>query len=118
MTYVYLVLAIVLEVGWAVAMKVSNGLTRPLPAAACLVMYILSLVFLSLAVRRLDISVAYALWAGSGAAIIAVIGVLYFKDALTPLRAVSLLLVVAGVVGLNLSEHQASARGATEVESR
>lgn len=103
MHYVYLALAIVLEVGWAVSMKLSAGLTRPAATGATLVMYVLSLVFLALAVKKLDISVAYAMWAGTGAAIIAVIGVYYFKDAMTPLRVVSLLLVVAGVVGLNLS---------------
>jgi small multidrug resistance pump len=117
-TYLYLALAVAFEVGWALAMKISEGLTKPLAAGACLVMYALSLVFLSLATRRLDIGVAYAIWAGSGAAIIAVIGVLWFKDAVTPLRAVSLLLVVAGVVGLNLSEPQAPARGATGKSER
>ncbi|MCC6659707.1 MAG: multidrug efflux SMR transporter [Phycisphaerales bacterium] len=118
MTYLYLALAVVFEVGWAIAMKVSDGLTKPMVAAACLVMYAMSLVFLSLATRRLDIGVAYAMWAGSGAAIIAVVGVLWFKDAVTPLRAVSLLLVVAGVVGLNLSEPQAPARGSTGKSDR
>jgi multidrug transporter EmrE-like cation transporter len=103
MQYVFLAAAIVFEVGWVVAMKVSAGLTRPGPTVCALVMYVLSLVFLARAARSLDISVAYALWAGTGAAVIALIGVLWFKDAMTPVRGVSLGLIVAGIVGLNLS---------------
>ena len=103
MTYLYLALAVVFEVGWAVGLKASQGFSRPLVAAGTLVMYALSLVFLMLAVRRLEIGAAYAIWAGLGAAIIAAIGVVYFREPLTTLKAASLVLVIAGVVGLNLS---------------
>lgn len=103
MTWIFLSLAIVFEVGWAIAMKLSSGLTRPGSAAATILMYLLSLVFLALAVRRLDIGLAYALWAGAGAAIIALIGILHFKEPATALKLVSLALVIAGVIGLNLS---------------
>lgn len=103
MHLVYLALAVVFEVCWAVAMKLSDGLSRPWPTVVLGVSYVLSLVFLAFATRRMEISVAYALWAGSGAAIIAIIGMWYFKDAVTPLRLVSLALIVAGIVGLNLA---------------
>jgi multidrug transporter EmrE-like cation transporter len=102
-TTLYLILAVVFEVGWAVAMKVSGGLARPVPAAITIVAYILSLVFLALATRRLEIGAAYAVWAGSGAAIIATIGILYFREPVTALKLISLGLVVAGIVGLQLS---------------
>src|SRR5688572_20747749 len=103
MTYLYLALAILFEAGWAVSLKASQGFSRPLATASTLVMYILSLVFLMLAVRKLEIGATYAIWAGLGAAIIAVAGVVHFREPVTPLKAVSLVLVIAGVVGLNLS---------------
>ena len=103
MTALYLILAILFEVAWAVAMKVSSGLSRPLPAAITVIAYILSLVFLSLATRRMEIGAAYAVWAGSGAAIIATIGILYFREPVTALKLASMGLIVAGIVGLQFS---------------
>lgn len=104
MSYLFLAVAIVFEVGWAISMKVSDGFTRLWPSVVTLILYLLSLAALSLATRRLDIGVAYAIWAGIGAAFIAVIGVFWFKEPMTTLKVVSLCLVIAGVVGLNLSE--------------
>lgn len=103
MPYAWLLLAIVFEVGWALAMKLSQGLTRPGPTIATIVMYILSVVFLSRATRSMDVGVAYALWAGTGVACIAVAGMLWFKEPMTPLRACSLGAIVLGVVGLSLA---------------
>jgi small multidrug resistance pump len=102
MTLLYLVLAIGFEVAWAVAMKASNGLSKPVPAAITVVAYILSLVFLSLATRRMEVGAAYAVWAGSGAAIIATIGILYFREPVSALKIASLGLIIAGIVGLQL----------------
>jgi len=56
-----------------------------------------------MALKRLDVSVAYAVWAGLGTAIIVVVGALYFHESVTVLKIVSILLIIAGVVGLNLS---------------
>ena len=103
MIYFYLALAIVFEVAWAVAMKMSEGLSRLAPTIVTIICYLLSVVFLAFAPKKLDVGLAYAIWAGSGAAIIAVIGVLYFKEPLTMLKAASLALIIAGIVGLQLS---------------
>jgi small multidrug resistance pump len=103
MTLLWLALAIVFEVGWAVAMKRSDGFTRAGPAAATVVMYLLSVVFLALAARRMEIGVAYAVWAGSGVALIALIGVLHFREPVTALKVVSIALILLGIVGLHLS---------------
>jgi multidrug transporter EmrE-like cation transporter len=103
MTYLYLALAIVFEVGWAVGIKLSDGFTRIGVTAATLVMYIFSLVALMLAVRKMDLGVAYATWAGSGMALIALIGIVHFKEPATPLKLASLAMVVAGLVGLNIA---------------
>jgi small multidrug resistance pump len=98
--YLWLALAIVFEVGWAISMKVSEGFTRLGPSAATVVMYLLSVVFLSLATRKMDIGVAYAAWAGSGVALIAVIGMCWFKEPVSALKLASLGLIVVGIAGL------------------
>lgn len=103
MTYLWLVLAVVFEVGWAIAMKMSDGLTKLWPTGATIVMYLLSVVFLSLATRKLPIGVAYAIWAGSGVALIAVAGVVCFKEPISALKVVSLGLIVLGIAGLQIA---------------
>ncbi|HOB75365.1 MAG TPA: multidrug efflux SMR transporter [Phycisphaerae bacterium] len=103
MVYVWLIIAIMFETGWAVAMKLSDGFTRVGPAAVTIVLYLLSVVFLALAAKRMELSIAYAIWAGSGAALIALAGILYFKEPITAAKAASLLLIIAGIVGLQLS---------------
>jgi multidrug transporter EmrE-like cation transporter len=103
MIYVYLALAIVLEAGWAIAMKLSNGFTRPAPVAATVVMYLASVVFLALATKKLDLGVGYAIWAGSGAVLIAAAGFIYFKEPVSAAKVASIGLIVAGIVGLQLS---------------
>ncbi len=102
MTTLYLVLAIVAEAGWAISMKASNGLTRPWATGATIVLYALSLVLLSQATRRMEVGVAYAVWAGSGAAIIAVAGIVWFKEPASALKLVSIGVIAIGIVGLHL----------------
>lgn len=98
MTHVYLILAIAFEVGWAIAMKLSLGFTRVPYVAATIVMYLLSVVFLALATRRMDIGVGYAIWAGSGVALIAIIGFLYFRESVTLAKVIALVLIVSGII--------------------
>lgn len=114
MNWVYLALAIVFEVGWAVAMKLSAGFTRPWPMAATLVLYVLSLVALAQAVKAMEVGMAYAMWAGLGAAIIAAVGIFYFHEPVTFPKIASMALIVLGVVGLNLfgTPHGANAPAA------
>jgi small multidrug resistance pump len=102
MQWIYLVLAIVAEVAGTTCMKLSEGFTRALPSTLLFVFYGLSFALLTLALKRLDVSVAYAVWSGVGTALIAVIGLFWFREPMTILKMVSLALIVAGVVGLNL----------------
>ena len=83
-------------------MKLSNGFTRPIPSLLIFFFYGLSLVFLTLTLKRLDVSVAYAVWSGLGVGLISAIGLLWFGEPMTTIKFVSLLLIVAGVIGLNL----------------
>lgn len=103
MSTLYLLLAIALEVCGTTMLKLSNGLTRLLPSVLMLVFYVLSLGVFSLALKKIAVSVGYAIWAGLGTALVAVIGVLVFNESMTLWKLVSLILVLAGVVGLNLS---------------
>ncbi len=63
--------------------------------------------FLLLALKRIDVSIAYAIWAGLGTALITVIGIFWFKEPVNALKIISLIVIVAGVIGLNLSDRLA-----------
>ena len=103
MTWLYLALAILLEVSGTTCMKLSQGFTKLVPSILLFVFYTLSMGMLTLALKKIDVSVAYAVWSGVGTALIATIGVLWFKEPATALKLISLGLIIIGVVGLNLS---------------
>ncbi len=98
-----LMMAIVFEVTGTTAMKLSDGFTRPLPSILLILFYFLSLAALTLALKRIEVSIAYAVWAGVGTVLVAVIGILWFREPVSLLKVGSILLIVAGVVGLHLS---------------
>lgn len=95
--------AIALEVSGTVSMKLSEGFTKLIPSVLIFVFYAASFAVLTLALKKIDVGVAYAVWAGVGTAMIAIIGVMYFKEPFSALKAFSIVLIIAGVVGLNLS---------------
>lgn len=103
MHWLYLTLAIVFEVAGTTCMKLSDGFSKLWPSIFIFVFYALCAGFITLALRHLEIAVAYAIWAGLGTALIAVVGILYFKEPVSTAKVVSLLLIVAGIGGLNLS---------------
>lgn len=95
--------AIALEVAGTTSMKLSEGFTRLVPSVLLFVFYAASFVALTFALKKIEVSVAYAVWSGAGTALIAAIGILYFRESVTALKVASLLLIIAGVIGLNLS---------------
>ena len=101
-----LAVAIVLEVSGTVSMKLSDGFTRLAPSVLIFIFYGASFAVLTLALKKIDLGVAYAVWAGVGTALIAVVGILYFKEPLSALKVFSVFLIIAGVIGLNLSGAQ------------
>jgi small multidrug resistance pump len=103
MEWLFLALAIVFENSGTVFMKLSNGLTRLVPSILIWVCYIPSFLMLSLALRKIDVGIAYAIWSGVGTATIAIIGILFFQEPLNWVKVVSLGLIILGVIGLNLS---------------
>jgi small multidrug resistance pump len=104
MSWLYLVLAIILEVSGTTSMKLSQGFTNILPSVLVFLCYGLSLSALTLALKEIDVSVAYAVWSGLGTALIATVGVLWFREPLTAIKVASLLLIILGVIGLNLGD--------------
>ncbi len=98
-----LVAAIVLEVAGTTSMKFAAGFTRPLPSVLIFVFYGLSFGALTIAIKEIDLSIAYAMWAGVGTAAIALIAWIVFGETMTAWKVASLGLIVAGVVGLHLS---------------
>jgi small multidrug resistance pump len=103
MSWALMIIAILFEVSGTTMMKLSQGFTRRLPTILMFVFYGIGFIPLSLAMRRLPVSVAYAVWSGLGTAIIAIIGLVLFKEPLTPVKVISITLIIIGVVGLNLS---------------
>jgi small multidrug resistance pump len=97
-----LLLAILAEVTGTTCVKLSQGFTRLVPSVLIFIFYGLSLGFLGLALKKVDLSIAYAVWSGLGIAFIASVGILYFREPVTLMKMGSLALIVAGVVGLNL----------------
>jgi len=92
--------AIVLEIAGTTSMKLSQGFTRTLPSVLLFVFYALSFALMTVAVKRIDMSVSYAIWSGVGTATIALIGVFAFRESLTAIQVASIVLIIAGVIGL------------------
>lgn len=103
MPWLLLFAAILLEVAGITSMKLSRGFAEPIPSIAVPVFYVLSAAAVVLALKRLDLSVTYAIWSGVGTALAAMIGIAYFREPVSLFKIASLLLVVLGVVGLSLA---------------
>lgn len=97
-----LVAAILLEVAGTTAMKLSYGFTRLLPSILLFTFYALSFAALTIALKRIEVSTAYAIWSGLGTVLIALIGIWFFNESVSPLKVASIALVILGVIGLNL----------------
>ena len=103
MSWFVLVVAGLLEIGWAVGLKYTQGFTRLWPSVATAAAMVASLLLLGIAMKQLPAGTAYAVWVGIGAVSTAVLGIILFGDPAGPLKLVSLALVVAGIAGLKLS---------------
>jgi quaternary ammonium compound-resistance protein SugE len=102
MPWIMLVIAGLLEVGWAVGLKYTQGFTRLAPSAATIVAIVLSMGLLGLATRQLPIGTAYAVWVGIGAIGTAIFGMAVFGESASPARIACLGLIVVGIAGLKL----------------
>jgi small multidrug resistance pump len=103
MHWLFLLVAILLEVVGTTSMKLSHGFTRWVPSLVMAVCYIASLTVLNFALKKIDVSMAYAIWSGVGTALIAAIGIYWFREPVTPMKLGAIALIIAGVIGLHLS---------------
>jgi quaternary ammonium compound-resistance protein SugE len=102
MAWIWLVVAGMLEIVWAVGLKYTEGFTRLTPSAVTLAAMAASVYFLALAVRTIPIGTGYAVWTGIGAVGVAILGMVLFNEPRTMLRVGCILLIVAGIVGLKV----------------
>lgn len=103
MAWVYLMLASACEIGWALGLKYSEGLTKLVPSVITLVLMILTYVLLAQATKSIPLGTAYAIWTGIGAAGAAILGMMLFQEPATWPRIASVGLIVAGIVCLKLA---------------
>jgi len=105
MAWMLVLIAGLLEIGWAIGLKYTDGFTRPLPSALTILAMVVSMYLLALAARTLPIGTAYAVWVGIGAAGAALLGMILLGEPRDWLRLGCIGLIVAGVVGLKLVEN-------------
>jgi quaternary ammonium compound-resistance protein SugE len=102
MAWLYLLVAGVFEIVWAIGLKYSDGFTRVVPILVVIGGMAVSLVFLAIAMRSIPVGTAYAVWTGIGAAGTAVVAMFLFGESAAPLRLACLGLIVGGIIGLKL----------------
>ena len=103
MSWIFLLLAGLCEVGWAVGLKYTNGFTRLWPSVGTAASMALSVFLLSLALRHLPLGSAYAVWTGIGTVGTVIFGILVLGEPASALRLLCVGLIVAGILGLKLS---------------
>ena len=101
--WVLLTIAGVLEVGWAIGLKYSDGFRKPLASTLTMVALVASFWLLAQALKTLPVGTGYAVWTGIGAVGTAILGVVLFDEPRNAGRIITILLIVAGIVGLRLS---------------
>ncbi|GAA2078328.1 DMT family transporter [Actinomadura alba] len=104
MAWILVLIAALLEIVWALALKVSDGFTKPWPSILGVTTAILSFVLLSLALRSLPVGTAYAIWVGLGALGVALAGIVALGESASTVRLACLTLILIGVVGLRATE--------------
>lgn len=103
MTWLILVIAGLFETAWAIGLKYTDGFSRFWPSFWTIVTMVISVWLLGLSVKTLPLGTAYAIWVGIGAVGTVILGIWLFDEPVSPLRMISLLLIVAGIIGLKLA---------------
>jgi len=102
MAWSYLVIAGILECGWAIGMKYTEGFTKLAPSIAVIATMIISIWLLSESMKTIPVGTAYAVWTGIGATGVAALGMLFMGESREVIRIICLMLIIAGIVGLKL----------------
>ena len=102
-SWIILFIAGLFEVSWAIGLKYTQGFSKLLPSILTIIGMTLSFVFLSLALKKLPLSIAYAVWTGIGIAGTSILGVLIFNEAVSAAKIIFISLIVIGIAGLRLT---------------
>ena len=102
MAWVYLAMAGMFEIAWAIGLKCSDGFSKPFVGTLTFVAMAISVWLLSLAMRTIPVGTAYAIWTGIGAVGVAILGIIIFGESREILRIACLFLIIAGIIGLKL----------------
>ncbi|HEY9009445.1 MAG TPA: quaternary ammonium compound efflux SMR transporter SugE [Devosia sp.] len=102
MAWIYLAIAGLLEIAWAIGLKYTEGFTRLVPSALTIAAMVGSVVLLGIALRDLPVGTGYAVWTGIGTVGTAILGIVLFHEPATAIRLASIGLIVAGIAGLKL----------------
>ena len=111
-----LLIAGLFEIAWAIGLKYTDGWSKLWPSVITVIFMILSFAFLSKALREIPVGTAYAVWTGIGAVGTAILGIILFSEPLGALRIASMLLVIAGIIGLKLATPASAESPATAIE--
>ena len=103
MSWLYLIFAILFETIATTSLKLSNGFTVLFPSLLTVVFYGLCFLFLSYALRTIDMSIAYAIWGAFGILLISIIGILFLHESISLLKILSILFIILGTIGLRLA---------------
>ncbi len=103
MAWVYLFVAGLLEIGWAIGLKCSDGFTRIFPSIITIVLFGLSFFLLAHAMKTLPLGTAYAVWTGIGSIGAALLGIVLFAEPVSALRIFCIVLIIVGIIGLKIS---------------
>jgi small multidrug resistance pump len=100
-SWIYLLTAILFEVAGTTSMKLSEGFTKAVPSTLIFICYGISFSFLTLSLKKIDVSLAYIICSGLGTALITSIGVFWFRESMSMAKFVSIALIIVGVIGIN-----------------
>lgn len=103
MAWIYLLLAGITEVAWAVGLKYTHGWTRLWPSLATGSLIVISLLLLSQALKTLPIGTGYAVWTGIGAVGTVIVGIVFFNEPRTAMRLACIVLILIGIIGLKMT---------------
>lgn len=115
--WIYMILAILFEVAGTTSMKFSEGFTKLWPSIFIFLFYALCFSVLTLALKTIEVSIAYAIWSGMGTVLIVTIGILWFHEPVSIVKILSTVLIIIGVVGLQLSHETMADEGTVILSS-
>jgi small multidrug resistance pump len=110
MCWIWLFVAILLEVAATVFMKLSNGFSKLTPTLVMALLYGISFFPLAIALKKMEVSTAYAVWSAVGTALVTMIGMFLFKETMSMMKVFAIALIILGVVTLNLTERSSAPR--------